>query len=273
MPPSTVLLARLTTRSLRSVATARPTATATPKTTRTATPTATPTSKLLVPAYFYPDVWNTPNQWFTMCDNAPSQSIVIMNPNSGPGTSSNSDYVTAVGHCQNNNINVIGYVYTSYGSRALSAVEADIDKYYNWYGVNGIFLDQMSSNARTLSYYQTLFNYIRTKGDSLHDLNVGNMGTAPTTDWPLHHGIVDVLNIFEGSASSFSSFSMPSWASNYVPSSFSIIVYGVSSSSLRSICSTIANIDHVTYRYVTDGTLPNPYGSLPSYWNTEASSG
>ena len=65
---------------------------------------------------------------------------------------------------------------------------------------------------------------------------------------------------------------MPSWTSNYVPSSFSIIVYGVSSSSLPNICSTISNTYQVTYRYVTDGTLPNPYGSLPSYWNALASS-
>ncbi|BCL81319.1 hypothetical protein ccbrp13_37840 [Ktedonobacteria bacterium brp13] len=227
------------------------------------------TSKLLVPAYFYP----TPNDWYTMCDSAPVDSIVIMNPNSGAGSARNTDYVTAVEHCQNDSINVIGYVYTSYGSRSLSDVEAEISNYYTWYGIDGIYLDEMSSNASTLNYYTTLFNYIHAKGGSAHNLDVGGMGTASSTDWALNSGIVDILVIFEGNASSFSSFVQPSWASNYPASDFAAIVYGVSgSSSISNTCATLSTRDTITYRYVTDGSGANPYDTLPSYWSTEAGS-
>jgi hypothetical protein len=235
---------------------------------------ATITTKLIVPAYFYPDVWNTPNNWYSMCDNMPANSVAIMNPNSGPGTSQNSDYTTAVSHCQDHNQNVIGYVHTSYGSRSETDVKAEIDHYYSWYGVDGIFLDEMSSSSSTQSYYSDLYTYIHNKGGSLHDLVVGNMGTFSTTDWPLANGnVVDILVGFEGSYSDYGSLSPPSWTNNYSSKDFAALVYNTSSSNLSSVCSGLSSAGPgITYRYITDDTLSNPWDTLPSYWSTEASS-
>jgi hypothetical protein len=47
----------------------------------------------------------------------------------------------------------VGYVYTDWGARSLSAVEADVNAYYSWYGVNGIFFDQASTNCAYSSDY------------------------------------------------------------------------------------------------------------------------
>ena len=235
---------------------------------------ATVTTKLIVPAYFYPDVWNTPNNWYTMCDNMPTQSIAIMNPNSGPGTSQNSDYTTAVGHCQNASQNIIGYVHTSYGSRSANDVKAEIDHYYSWYGVDGIFLDEMSSSSSTESYYSDLYSYIHTAGGSLHDLVVGNMGVFSSTDWPLNNGdVVDVLVGFEGSHSDYGNISPPSWINNYSSGDFAALVYDTSSGNLSSTCSSLSSVGPgITYRYITNDTLSNPWDTLPTYWSTEASS-
>jgi hypothetical protein len=144
------------------------------------------------------------------------------------------------------------------------------DDFYTWYGVDGIFLDEMSADSSTLSYYSTLHSYIHSKGGKLHNLDVGNMGTVASTDWALSNGIVDIQVIFEGGQTDFSSFTMPAWASSYPASEFAAIVYNVSSSnSMSSICSTLSNTDKIAYRYVTDGiyltSSDNPYASLPSY--------
>lgn len=237
---------------------------------------ATTTSKLLIPSYFYP-ASDPSHSWTTMCDDAPAQSVIILNPASGPGTASDPTLVAATQYCQSKSINVIGYVYTNYGERSTSAVKADIANYYSWYGVNGILLDEMATDSTTLSYYRTLHNYIRTKGGSSRDLTVGNMGTVPATDWALKNSVVNILSIFEGGPTDFSSFAMPAWASSYPASDFAAVVYNVSSSSsMSSICSTLSNTDHIAYRYVTDGVYlqptDDPYSALPSYWTQEASS-
>lgn len=233
---------------------------------------AAATGRLLIPSYFYP-ASDSSHSWTVMCNDASAQSIVILNPNSGPGTASDSTYVTAVKYCQRKDINVIGYVHTSYGARSITDVEAEIDEFYSWYGVDGIFLDEMSDDSSTLNYYSALHSYIHTKGSSSHDLDVGNMGTVSSTDWALSNNAVDILVIFEDSQSAFSSFTMPSWASSYPASDFAAIVYNVSSSRrMSSICSALSNTDKITYRYVTNLTLDNPYDALPSYWTTETSS-
>lgn len=234
----------------------------------------TSANKLIVPSYFYPDVWNTPNNWYTMCDAMPAQSIAIMNPNSGPDTAKNSDYTTAVTHCQSENQNVIGYVHTSYGARSETDVKAEIDEYYSWYGVDGIFLDEMSSDASTQSYYSDIYAYIHAKGGSAHNLVVGNMGTYSTTDWALSTGkVVDLLVTFEGSYADYQSIQAPAWTKNYASTDFAALVYGTSASELSSTCSSLnSQGPGITYRYVTDDTLSNPWDTLASYWPTEASS-
>ncbi len=259
---------------------------------------AATTSKLIVPAYFYPGEWNTSSKWYTMCNQMPADSIAIMNPSlsprsrawwwsfgfgfaniesfmnpsSGPGISRDTNYSTAVANCQDLNQNVICYVDTDYGDRPLANVEAEIDKYYLWYGVDGIFLGEMSSNSSSQSYYQDLYSYIHTKGGSLHDLVVGDMGTFPSTDWPLSDGnVVDILVGFEGSYSDYSDLTPPSWINDYPASDFAALVYNTNSSNLGSTCSSLNLMGGpgIQYRYVTDAAN---YTVLPSYWSTETSS-
>lgn len=226
----------------------------------------------LVPAYFYPDWWNTGNKWYTMCDNMNATSdgsTAIMNPNSGPGSSANSDYTQVISYCHDKGQNVIGYVHTSYGARSLQDVEAEISDYYSWYNVDGIFLDEMSNDSSTQSYYATLYSYIHNLGGAYADDVVGNPGAAATTDWQLDTPVVDELVTFEGSASDYLNWTPPSWTSNYLDSDFAHLVYDAGNSSVMAdVCSYSQTIKG-GWLYITDDVLSNPWDTLPSYWTSE----
>lgn len=111
---------------------------------------------LAIPAYFYPG-----QLWTTAVTAAPRTAITIMNPDSGAGTSKDSQYVTAVTAARAAGVKVLGCVYTSYGDRPLEAAKGEIDLYKSWYGADGIFLDETSSGIADFPYYKNLARYIR----------------------------------------------------------------------------------------------------------------
>lgn len=227
-----------------------------------------------VPAYFYPNVGNPSNDWFRMCSSMNTNmgaSTAVMNPSSGPGSTKNSDYAKAIQYCHSHGQNVIGYLHTSYGKRSLSTVESEVTKYYQWYQVNGIFVDEMSNNSSTATYYHSLYQYIHNKGGTGGALVVGNPGAPASSDWQLKQRAADELLIFEGSVSSYTGWSPPSWVSNYPAGTFWNVVYNAPTvSSMQAACRHSKSVNAGSM-YVTYGTLPNPYGFLPraSYWNSE----
>ena len=119
--------------------------------------------------------------------------IAVINPSSGPGTSKDTNFVNGTQKLQSAGIIVLGYVPTSYGSRSASLVEADINSYKNWYNVNGIKFDEMSTNATYVIYYSNLSAYAKSLGMTM---TVGNPGTDTIPDYI---GTVDTLSIYEGS--------------------------------------------------------------------------
>ena len=122
--------------------------------------TADGTQQMAIPAYFYA----TSSYWTQLQSGSPTVGLAVMNPNSGPGSRQNADYVKTVNNTKAKKIKVYGYVYTSYVARRLSAVKSDIDKYYNWYNVDGIFLDEAEYRDCTdHSYYKNLYNHVKAK--------------------------------------------------------------------------------------------------------------
>src|SRR5262245_51659938 len=116
---------------------------------------------IVVPAYFYPgSLWSSMN-W--AAGRVPL--VAIMNPNSGPGTIKDPQYVAAVNSLRAAGGKVIGYVSTSYTARATNAVKTDIDSYFSFYTVDGIFLDEFTNDSNTnhLNYYAGCINTFRRK--------------------------------------------------------------------------------------------------------------
>ena len=184
--------------------------------------------------------------------------VAIINPRSGPGSSSNSTFVSGIESLQTAGITVVGYVPTNYAASSVSAVENNVTNYHSWYHVNGIFFDQMSNNQANVGYYSMVSNYTHSLGMAL---TIGNPGTSVPASFI---GTMNILNIYENSddpsVSTISSATM-----GYDRSNFAMIAYNVGAPT-QSYLDSLA--PYVSYVYFTDENSPNPFAGLTSYLDT-----
>jgi hypothetical protein len=226
---------------------------------------------MLLPLYVYPG-----SSWDQIVTAASKIDIIaIINPNSGPGSSASSTYVTYMNRLDAAGVEQIGYVYTSYGDRAISAVKADIDTYKNKFPhINGIFFDEASNSASDISYYRELYNYVLSKGFTHSILNPG---VVPA------QGYVDIstnIVVFEDYGSSVNSKSYSSFV-KCAPSAsqkagykykFSGIAHTTSTSNFASYIERFQN-SGMGLVYVTDGAGGCcTYNNMVSYFSAEVSS-
>jgi RHS repeat-associated protein len=218
----------------------------------------------LVPAYFYPSPGGSPWDQLTAAA-ATSPIMAIMNPDSGPGTAVDPNYVSAVNKLRAAGGKVIGYVDTDYATIPLATVEAEIDSYRAWYNLDGIFIDEMTSAATpdALAYYQAIYNYVHAAESSW--IVVGNPGTNAAEAYA-QYPVADVLVVYED-GSGYDTYAPPSWEQNYGASHFANIVYDVTSTATMQAYVNEAESEGTGWLYVTDGPSPNPYAALPSYWS------
>lgn len=121
--------------------------------------------------------------------------LAVVNPGSGPGKAQDPSYASGIKSLQASGVSVIGYVHTSWASRPLAEVEADIASYLAWYpSLDGIFVDEMQSLAGSEAYYASLAASIRSAG---FRLTVGNPGTDIARSY---EGIFSVLVVWENRA-------------------------------------------------------------------------
>ncbi|MFP4593197.1 spherulation-specific family 4 protein [uncultured Ralstonia sp.] len=222
---------------------------------------------LLVPAYIYPsDAGAT--QWNTLASTARTvPTTVILNPNSGPDTAQDPNYVAAVAQIHAAGGKVIGYVSTSYAGRPLSDVVQDINTYLSFYNVDGFFIDEMTADSVTanVQFYQSVYNYI--KGLSPNYTVTGN----PGTDVPEIYAslpVADQIVVFEDSARNYASYAPQAWQANYPTSRFAHIVYAASTTQMATFVRGASAKGAATV-YITSLTLPDPYAALPRYWSLE----
>ncbi len=214
--------------------------------------------RINIPAYFSPG-----QLWQQTISSAPTGSIAIMNPNSGPGSSQDSSYVTTVTNAKNAGIRVLGYVHTSYGARSSATVKSEIDSYKSWYGVTDIFFDEVSDQSTYYSYYQDLANYVHQTPNAIVELNPG---VYPAEGYM---SIGDIVNVYEDTYANYVNAQVPSWVSNYPASKFSHLVYATPDTASMQNAVTLAKMRNVGYLYITNDNLPNPWDSLPTYWSGE----
>src|SRR5438309_2195801 len=89
---------------------------------------------LAIPSYFTPGPF-----WTKLGEGSPHVGVAIINPSSGPGTTIDANYLTAVQQSQARAVRVLGYVATDHGNRNAGEIRSEIDAYYGWYQVDGIF--------------------------------------------------------------------------------------------------------------------------------------
>jgi hypothetical protein len=235
-----------------------PTPTPTPTTPTAPTPTPTPTvaaAGTIIPLYTSPPDASWTAVAAAKRANPKVPVIAVVNPGNGPGTAVRSGYTTGIGELVAAGVKVLGYVYTSYGSRAAAEVQADMDRWRSFYpAVTGIFFDEMSNKSGLEPYYAGLTAHAKSHGS---DFTVGNPGTDSSASYV---GTVDVIFIYETSGLPALS-KLDGWHTSYDKRNFGIIPYAVS----LDAAFVAAAKQRVGYIYLQNDNLPNPWDSVPAY--------
>lgn len=209
------------------------------------------TTGVVVPLYVYPGkVWNDVIRAKTAHPYVPF--VIIANVRNGPGTSADANYVSFIEKAQMAGIDVLGYVYTKYGKRSATAVDADMAYWEALYHTDGVFLDQMAPNAS--SYYQAATTYAHA-----HSLwfVMGNPGVdAPGSSGP------DVINFYERAGYPKLTFLRKPAHRSYGSGKWSYIAGAVPFNPAK----IKATARYVGYLYATNGKEPECYCRLPSYF-------
>lgn len=230
--------------------------------------------QLLVPAYFYPG--GADLTYWNQLDAAATQAPlnVIFDPSSGPGATTDPNYTQAVTNVRAAGAQTFAYIDTDYGNRPLAAMEQDIVQYLNLYPnlESGFFLDRVTNvnSPADLAIYNSLYTFIRSLNSNFRV--IGNPGTNAPEVY-LTAPAVDTLVTFENDASLYPSYQPQPYMLNYSSSHFANIIYDQPTAAGMESDLAEAIATNAGYVYVTDGTEtmanPNPYDTLPVYWNQE----
>jgi hypothetical protein len=206
--------------------------------------------KVVVPSYFAP----ADPAWDAILSAGGIVGAVIANQNSGPGDTPSADWLNRIVQCQKKGIAVYGYVHTrtvpdQFGNRDINEVMSEAGRHFAWYGVNGLFLDEASTRLEDLAYFQQ-FSCKR----------ILNCGTLPDEAYLQSS---DMVCVFEGTADDHAQFVPPGWLVKRKNVALSI-VHSVPGAKMKSVLTSVKR--YARNYFLTDQTLPNPYGALPSYW-------
>ena len=218
--------------------------------------------RMLVPAYFDP-----PSATWKKALSAPDQTILIVNPDNGPGASVQPAYTRLITNARAAGHELVGYVYTRYGARPISVVERDIARWTSFYGVHDVFFDEVSSSSGRLSYYRTLTAYAHAHGSHI---TVLNPGTVPARGY---FSLGAIVVTFEDTYAAYGHAQFPAWVQSEPASAQANIVYAVpNAADARATLAAMHNRG-VGVGYVTraggGGGGGNPYAGLPPYYDDE----
>ncbi|MCC7261954.1 MAG: spherulation-specific family 4 protein, partial [Candidatus Latescibacteria bacterium] len=194
--------------------------------------------------------------------------IAILNPASGPGEKGIPDYARAVDSLRTAGGRVIGYVHTSYGQRPLAEVLAEVDAYYQRYALDGIFFDETTGDttAAHLSYYRACGEYVQKRAPRA--LVVLNPGTDADQ---AYLGSASCLLLFENDQASASllGWQPPAWVSPGRAGQVAVLAYHLPDAAAMAAVLERALGAGAGWLYLTDDTLPNPWDTLPVFWEAQ----
>jgi hypothetical protein len=230
-------------------------------------------TRLAVPSYQNPGttVWNG---W--AASGPAAVGIMVVSLNHGDDQTYHASIDNAIGNARSKGIYVLGYTYTSYGTRDPKVVRQKIDSLYQNYLVDGIFFDETPTDCSASNsyqpnnflYYQELTNYVRRKQAGAR-LTVLNPGTySPSDCWM---SITNILMNWEnvGLSTYQSGYVDYPWVHKYPPDRFWHVLLGVPQGSFQTALS-LAQARNAGWVYISDSP-DNAYNQLPVYWSSETS--
>ena len=237
--------------------------------------------KVIVPAYFFPYDNTTPGQhqvgpyWSRLVNAAATYKnrlVVIANPNNGPGSGQGWEkqkYSEAINKVRQRGGIVLGYVHLCYGlnhnsaacnGRTLADIKSDIEKWKNWYNVDGIFFDEAPTATNRVQWIKDLDTYVKSKFGNNRML-VNNYGTMPAQE---HLNQTSWTNlILENKATEFDKL-VSALPQNYTNGA--VLIHTMNAGTWQSRRDKLRQKKVGYYYITTDGTDWNPWDSLPSFF-------
>lgn len=214
-----------------------------------------PAQRLAVPAYFHPAV--SPMGWEELIELGSHARFVVVNVADGPGWQRDSSYADVVDRLIEAGVAVTGYVTSSYGHRSVSDVAAEAERYRDWYGIKGVFVDQVASHAGAAPHYRALVTRLRAHGATPVVLNPGVWPDKALRD------LADVLVTFEGTWDTYRDTQFPS-ADSMDPHTNCHLVYATPSDDFAT-ARRLATERHAGVLYVTSSHGDNPWDQLSAF--------
>lgn len=243
-------------------------------------PTGSHQAGLIYPIYVDP-----PNVMYSdlitnMASNPKVPVIAILNPASGPGTSQQAIYVTAIAQLKAAGAIVLGYVPTGTGianhdfnPQNQTTIEAEVTTWISFYpNINGIFYDEYDdtgsattctavSGGNCITLYQNLTAFVHSSG---LPLVFGNPGDGSVSTYFSSSPVTqDRLMIFETNAYPTAGDANDGGLCSYY--NCASVAYNVSYSS--TVLTTM--MQNSAWVFMTDGPSANPYDVEPTYLATE----
>ena len=215
-----------------------------------------------IPSYF-----SSAELWTKLASSAPGVGMTILNPNSGPGDSLSADLADRRAKMKAAGVKVLGYVHTSYGKRPIAEVQAEVDRYNQWYKPDGIFFDEVTNDAAGLAYYAQCQKIARA-GHPKAIIFI-NPGTPVVEDYMK---VADVVLTFESDYGAYVKRAPDeAWVAKYPARRFMHLVYGAPDIAALTQCARLSKQRHAGWVYFTPDDLPNPWDTVPAdaYWSAE----
>ena len=223
--------------------------------------------------YWWADFWNANGNWARTLTDPDVLGPLLINVGNGAGSAVDQDWLRQVKIARARGGKIMGYVSTMYGQRSRADILADVDKHVRFYGVDGIFLDEMTNGigdgAKYVAAYRDLYLTLkRLYGQAFWV--VGNPGTSTTVDVL---SCADTVMVYESDAAYYLNPTWdihPSYYADYPSTKFWHVVHTVTSREQALAVLKAASKLRPAFFYMTDlrfdAGASNPYATPPAQW-------
>lgn len=203
-----------------------------------------------VPAYFHPV--ESADSWRRLLAVPPRLVVLDLGEDREPAFGPLITRLAAAGS------EVLAKVDTDFGLRPAADVRAELRRLRAWYGVRGVYLDQVAACADRLAHYREIV-------DGVRGTIVLNPGVYPD---PGYATLADVLVTFEGPLPAYRAIREPAWARALARGRFCHLIHGVAERVRTATMRKAARLAGAVH--VSDG---HDWGELPAYYGRRLMAG
>ncbi|WP_327086239.1 spherulation-specific family 4 protein [Nonomuraea sp. NBC_01738] len=203
-----------------------------------------------VPAFFHPV--ESAEHWRRLLAVPPRLAVV------DPGPERDAAFGPVLARLAAAGTEVLARVDTDFGLRPAADVRADLRRVRAWYGVRGVFLDQVAAGADRLAHYREIV-------DGVRGTIVLNPGVYPD---PGYAALADVLVTFDGPLAAYRAIREPAWARELARGRFCHLIHGVPERVRTATLRKAARMAGAVHLSDSQG-----WGHLPAYYGRRVMAG